>query len=65
MKLQDLRTVPPFKGPGGTLFVYDATLSTWFICGWDGSEIYVPEEDLAEFLEHCAKSEAPRDPEED
>ncbi len=63
MHPEDLRTVPPFKGPGGTLFVYDSTLSTWFICGWDGSEIYVPEEDLAEFLTHCAKSASRGEPE--
>ena len=48
---QLLRSVPVFRGPRKTLFVYNSARRELFICGWDGAEIYVPEADLRAYVD--------------
>lgn len=50
-----LRRLPPFRGPGRTLILFDPWLEAWLVTGWDGGEVLVPEIDLEAFLEHCAR----------
>ena len=53
-----LRSLPAYRGPERTLFVFDASVGQWLVCAWDGSEALVPESDMAGFLEHCARRPA-------
>ena len=56
MRMEELRCVPSFHGPGATIFYYDVEDEAWRISTQNGDEVFVPEGDLLRFLNHCLAS---------